>query len=144
MHYNTGMENCIEWQHACTRAGYGVKRIKDKSLYAHRIAYCEDRGIDIAEIAGQSVMHLCDNPKCINPKHLKLGSHADNMADMGLKGRSKRGEDHHNSKLSKEAVLAIRKAYACGERHPRKLAKKYGVSYYTIMKAAKGALWGWL
>jgi len=138
------MKNCIEWQHACTRAGYGVKRIGNKTLYVHRVIYCEDRGIDISEIAGQSVMHLCDNPKCINPKHLRLGSHADNMGDMGAKGRSRRGEYHHNAKLSKRSVLAIRAAYARGDRHPRKLAKQYGVNYYTVMKVAKGDLWSWL
>lgn len=138
------MENCIEWQKALTRAGYGVKRVGDKNLYAHRLAYCADRGIDISAIKGKEILHDCDNPKCINPQHLRLGTHADNMGAMATRGRSKRGETHPISKLTEADVLAIRAAYARGERHPRKMAKQYDVNYYTIMSVAKGKLWGWL
>jgi hypothetical protein len=140
------MENCIEWKQCCTHGGYGRKWLPDKRkhFYAHRLAYCKDRCLTLEAIEGLHVMHTCDNRKCVNPNHLRLGTHADNMADMGAKGRSPRGEKHWLSKLTAADVLAIREAYARGDRHPRRLAKQYGVNYYTIMSAAKGKLWGWL
>jgi HNH endonuclease len=141
------MNNCIEWGKCLSKAGYGVKRLAGKNVYAHRLAYCERHGLTLDEIKGSVVMHTCDNPKCVNPDHLLLGTQAENMKDMRIKKRTPLGENRKSSKLTTHDVIEIRASYDRGERKPRLLAKKYGVSYYTILKIGKrkpGSSWSWL
>ena len=84
-------DRCWEWQGGVFAKQYGCFCINRKAYYAHRIAYVLGHGID----PGSSlVCHACDNPRCCNPKHLFLGSHKDNAADMVSKGRSAAGEKH--------------------------------------------------
>ena len=93
------------------RCGYGQIVIycqdmnpKKRMFYAHRVAYAFFNGADPGELC---VMHSCDNPACINPDHLVLGTHADNMSDMAKKGRSTAGELNPRSKLSRSTVEAV-------------------------------------
>jgi hypothetical protein len=106
------MDDCIEFQGCKNKYGYGVKRIAGKVYRAHRLAYCKAKNIDIKEIAGLVVMHTCDNPPCVNPDHLRLGTQKDNMDDMMKKGRHDFigvvGEAHRQAKLTSEDVLIIR------------------------------------
>jgi len=74
---------CHEWQAGCNNAGYGIFHVADATLLAHRLSYALATGQTDAQV----VMHVCDNPKCVNPAHLRGGSYADNMADMDAKGR---------------------------------------------------------
>lgn len=75
---------CILWTGAKTSAGYGMLRFNKKAYRTHRLSYIEAFG-EIKE--GMHVLHRCDVPSCINPQHLFLGTHADNMRDMAAKGR---------------------------------------------------------
>ena len=138
------MENCIEWKQGRSRAGYGVKRIGNKNIYAHRLAYCEDRCLTLSAIRDHVIMHTCDNPKCVNPNHLRLGTHADNMADKAARGRAPRGGKHWKAKLSAADVLAIRNTYSREKRNSKHLAQQYGVNRYTIINIAKRKIWSWL
>lgn len=77
-------DNCWLWQASIRTSGYGAFNIGGKNCYAHRISY----EIHVGEISENlHVLHSCDNRKCVNPKHLFLGTHQDNMLDMKNKGR---------------------------------------------------------
>lgn len=99
---------------------------------AHRVAWRLVNG-PIPE--GMWVLHHCDNPSCVNPKHLFLGTPKDNAQDMIKKGRQgdNRGENAGGAKLTAEDVRAIRREYARGGVTQRALARRYGVS--------KGSIW---
>lgn len=93
------------------------------------------------------VLHTCDNPACVNPDHLYLGTNADNMRDKVERGRSRypvparQGERHPLAKLTLAQVTAIR-AETTGRRGEQKeLASAYGVSRATICNILKGKSW---
>ena len=75
---------CWEWQDSVDSSGYGRTRYSGKLMSAHRAAYIHKFG-GIPD--NMHVLHRCDNPPCINPDHLFIGTHQDNMDDMATKGR---------------------------------------------------------
>jgi hypothetical protein len=122
-------DDCWLWQGCCSRRR-GQKwhgRISDgrKLIAVHRLAYELEVG-PIPE--GMEVCHSCDVPNCVNPKHLWIGTQAENVADCKAKGRNRwaavEGERHYKARLSREQVLAIRASAARGVD----LAAQYGVS----------------
>lgn len=132
----TAETGCIEWHGSANAKGYGMMVYKGRIHAAHRVSWQEHKG----EIpAGLLVLHRCDNPKCVNPEHLFLGTNQDNMDDMKQKGRqfTPRGEEHKRSKLTWDAVRDIRSS---GES-ARSLAAKYGVSDMTIYYVKTGKGW---
>jgi len=78
--------DCWEWQAGTNNIGYGMIRDGDKMRTAHRVSYEEHFNTVIPK--GMCVLHSCDNPKCVNPNHLKVGTHKDNTQDMIRKGRT--------------------------------------------------------
>jgi predicted DNA binding protein len=78
------------------------------------------------------VCHLCDKPRCVNPKHLWLGTHAENLADMKAKGRAARGDRSGTARLTPAQVQAIRKLLAAGRCDVADLAQLTNVSVSTI------------
>src|ERR1700758_4972125 len=97
---------CWEWTAARlkSKADYGILLSHGKGLRAHRVAWEKTFG-PIPE--GMQVLHRCDNPPCINPEHLFLGTHIDNMTDMRVKGRCHRGTKHIDSILTEHDVRNI-------------------------------------
>jgi hypothetical protein len=108
-------------------------------LAAHRLAW-EMKNGPIGD--GLFVCHRCDIPSCVNPDHLFLGTHAENMKDMREKGRCwcPPGEDHRGAKLTEANVIDIRKS----DQSDTKLASHYGVSRAAIYAARKGVNWKYL
>lgn len=102
---------CWLWRGGLTDKGYGRPRINTVKTYAHRIAYVITHGPLIDDM---EVCHRCDQPACCNPAHLFIGTHAQNMRDMSLKGRAARGVRGPRAKLTEADVLNIRAHRAAG------------------------------
>lgn len=129
---------CWTWTASTGPKGYGRFGIqKGVVRLAHRIAY----RVYIGPIpAGKVVCHRCDNPSCVNPAHLFVGTQADNLADMVSKGRSQRGERHHRARLTASDVRAIRRRARQGE--PRAdLAVEFGTSLSNLNGIVRGNRW---
>ena len=131
---------CWEWTAAKDRNGYGLFTEQPGSqVVAHRYAYRITHG----EIpAGRFICHSCDNPSCVNPAHLWLGTAAENMHDMVQKGRSLTGERHPARKLSEADVVEIRRRYASDDITQQQLADEYGVHQTHISEIVRGVRWG--
>lgn len=98
---------CLEWPFAAkSRKGYGHLHAGGREYLAHRIAWSLHNQSDIP--VGLMVLHSCDNPRCVNPHHLHLGTGAQNMNEAVLRGRRKLGHAHHKSKLTQAQVRRIR------------------------------------
>lgn len=128
---------CQEWPGAVGNHGYGVKRVGDRLLLAHRLALAEHLGVPIEHLAGKVVRHECDNRRCINPLHLKAGTQLDNVRDMVQKGRARHvyNEEHGRCKLTNREVSEIRATHIKGskEHGAAALGRKYGVSHSHIL-----------
>jgi len=135
-----GADDCWEWTAALNEHGYGVMRPEGRrtgpTIKAHRVSLSL-AGVDID---GLVIRHSCDNPPCVNPAHLSVGTKADNSADMVARGRSPRGSRSGASKLTERQVAEIRARQAAGELH-RVLAADYGVSRATITNIVTGRTW---
>lgn len=126
--------DCMEWQGPLTN-GYGRIVVRGTIVHAHREVLRLSTGED-----PEAVMHTCDNPPCINPKHLRSGTNRENTRDMVTKQRHAHGEKVHTAKLTVVDIRAIRKARAAGE-YGTTLAKKYGVGHGTIYAICNNQTW---
>ena len=133
------MDSCIEWPKYRNALGYGVRRYHGKLWLAHRVAWTEANG---AIPTGLCVLHKCDNPPCINPEHLFLGTNLDNARDMVRKGRQAnvRGERNPKAKLTEHQVKVIRgcRRMGCSLKY---LANRYGVTMANISDIGNGDTW---
>lgn len=132
-------KGCWIWTAFINPDGYGMfnagnKHIAHASVVLWVIAHGQIEG-DL------SVLHKCDNPACVNPKHLFLGTQTVNIMDMVSKNRHIKGELSPQSKLTDAEVIEIRKRYAKGGCTHRSLAKEYGVDSSTITNAINHKYW---
>lgn len=130
-------DDCWEWTMSKgKKERYGRVWFEGRKHKAHRIAY----QLYIGEIPeGMCVCHHCDNPSCVNPKHLFLGTRKDNMKDCANKGRIRcpRGEHHPRAKLTAADVVEIRTSTVSS----RTLAPEYGITSAAIRNIRRGIVW---
>ncbi|MCL4551395.1 MAG: HNH endonuclease [Bacteroidetes bacterium] len=132
-----GCHICVS--HALDKDGYPRVYRHNKNWRMSRYVWSQFNNREIPE--GYLVMHTCDNPNCINPNHLRLGTHRDNMLDRQLKGRTLRGNQNGNSKLFEEQVYYIK---FLSTESVKELATKYDVSQDAIRDIRKGITWDWM
>lgn len=135
-------DKCWEWRSARSQNGYGRFMLSGKARIASRISY----EVHCGPIpAGLCVMHICDNPACVNPHHLRLGTHSDNMLDRNVKGRARggslRGERHWNSKISQEQADKIRILARQGRVPQRSIASMFGISQSQVSEIKNENTW---
>ena len=131
---------CLEWTGAKSRKGYGNLFVDGKSYLAHRLAYEAWVG-PIPD--GLWVLHSCDNPPCINPEHLRVGTHQDNTDDMMSRGRDRhpRGVANKSAKLTDEQVREMRTLYAAGNVTQVALGQKYGINQTVVSDIVRRQTW---
>lgn len=127
---------CWTWTAATDKDGYGVFWYNNKAQYAHRVSWQLTNGLITSD---QVVCHRCDNPLCVRPDHLFLGSYYDNILDKVKKQRSSLNEQNPNSKLTKSQVRDIKKR--ASKETQTALAKEFGVSRKTIYLIINGQMW---
>lgn len=136
--YDTNGPGCWFWVGALSRAGYPLVRINNRTTLGNRHAWILANG-PIPD--GLCVLHRCDVPACINPAHLFLGTHADNMADMAGKGRAKRKTRRPHRLLSGDTRLSIISDLKAGVPKAA-TARRLGVSVSGVRYYARSILSG--
>jgi hypothetical protein len=117
--------------------GYGRIWSDGKSVSAHRVAWAIHSGV--SPVAGQVICHHCDNRLCVNPKHLFLGTQADNMRDRQQKGGYK-NLARAGRKLTVDTARMAKDRLATGHTMSA-IARDLGVCRLTIMAIARGRTW---
>lgn len=117
-------DSCWEWQASLNSQGYGQLFYNQRPIGAHRLSYFLTFGKYSSEL---EVCHRCDNPRCVRPSHLFLGTHKDNMRDCNQKG-------HHSPHILTSTQLQVISESTLSER---KLAKQLGVSKSTIGRSRR-------
>lgn len=133
-HVDQTTEGCWEWKASRFPNGYGQAHLNGLGTGAHRVSWTLTNG----EIPpGMAVCHHCDNPPCVRPDHLFLGSPQENTADMITKGRY-RAPRRTMAKMTDEQVRLAREAYFAGGTTFAKLAAANGVTTMAMFNAVKG------
>jgi hypothetical protein len=139
---DTGCWNWIGKSRSGSSRLYGRIKVDGKTTPAHRYSWELHNQKTIPK--GMIVMHKCDNPQCVNPDHLSIGTHQDNMSDMVKKGRQSKsnherakGEKNGNSKLTKK----IAKAIFNDNRPQRQIAKSYGITQAAVSLIKRKITW---
>jgi hypothetical protein len=117
--------------------GYCQVTVNKENWLHHRYVYCKHNNLSREQIKGKVVMHTCDNPVCVNPQHLVLGTTQDNIKDKVNKGRQTKGESVNTVKLTDIQVNDIRNS----TEQTKKLSSFYNVHRTTIQRIRRGANW---
>ncbi len=129
-------DDCWTWQGATIR-GYGALMVDHRTTYAHRLSWELANG---PIPPGLLVLHHCDNPPCVRPDHLFVGTQLDNIRDAAAKGRTSSGEGRSNRKVSADDVRLMRRLHEDG-LNSIQLAKLFPIGSRTIRKILTGKNW---
>lgn len=136
-----GLDCCWVWQGSqFGNTGYGQIQYRGYPVRAHRLSWELIVG-PIPE--GLHVCHTCDNRLCINPRHLFVGTHKDNMDDMRRKGRENfaKGERVGVSKMTEDQVLEMRRLWATGQHRICDLARMFGLTHVPVICIIRRKTW---
>ena len=122
---------CLDHGQRGDKDGYGTLSNHGRAVRAHRLAYAKAAACEVAAIRGLVVRHTCDNPRCVEPAHLVLGTHADNMRDKSERGR------HTQAVLTADQIADIRTS---GDTNAA-CAARYGVARPTISRIRSHQRW---
>ena len=111
---------CWEWMGCKDKDGYGFIRVDGKNIKSHRLAYSLYCSAEID--SALHVCHKCDNPSCVNPDHLWLGTNRDNQIDSVVKNR------HGGQKMTADDVRFAREKYFSGQMTQAELCRKFNIS----------------
>jgi predicted XRE-type DNA-binding protein len=138
-----GADECWLWTASTAGKGYGQIKIPKtrRQVYAHRFSYELHKG---AIPKGAQLRHSCDNPRCVNPRHLITGTSGDNHADMVSRDRHLYGERNGNHRITEDTVELILDALTKGGMSQDRIAKAFGVSQMTVSRIARGERWHYL
>lgn len=141
-------DSCWVWTGRTVGRGYGQMKVRREQVLTHRLSWILHFG-QILE--GLCVCHRCDNPRCVRPSHLFLGTTQDNLDDMVAKGRSTAGRKRPGTgpagtrnckaKLTPEVVAQIREDYRLKRGNTRTLALKYRISKSQVHNIVSGGQW---
>ena len=120
---------CMEWTRGRTGEGYGHLCFEGKMIYAHRVALELKLGRKLKQ--DELTRHKCDNPPCVNPAHLEIGSHADNARDRDERGRRK---GFAVETAGKAAKVLKAKELRQGNMSYRDIGQQLGVAHTTVRK----------
>lgn len=130
-------ESCWIWKGSKIKSGYGIISFGGKPISAHRLSWKihhEEIGSDMI------VRHLCNNPICVNPEHLAIGTHQDNSDDRVKAGNSGKGSQNCNSSLNEEDIKKIKNLLVLGISGAE-IGRRFNVSRTTINNIKKQRTW---
>jgi len=133
-------DGCWAWTGSLNGKGYGQIATKrgSRPLLSHRLSW----EIHFGPISnGMCVCHKCDNPSCVRPDHLFLGTITDNDKDRDEKGRTEKGDRHHNATLTAALVIECRRRYWIDGVLLRQLSSEMGVTVGALGQAIRGETW---
>ena len=137
-----GKKQCWDWLAYRNPGGYGMFWYKKRLQLAHRVSWQIHKG---SIPKGLCVLHVCDNPSCVNPEHLWLGTRIDNNNDKVRKGRAQHmfGEENGRARFTKEQVLELRQLWHAGATLSE-LAGRFARPAASIHHAVSGYTWSHL
>ncbi len=131
-------DGCWLWRGYKNRQGYGVVWVKGRQWRAHRLMWHAYVGT-IPQ--GHDVLHHCDNPSCVRPDHLFIGTDRDNAADRESKGRGNHHDGHGRAKLTMDQANEIRRLYRDGVANGPQLSRRYGVHHRQVYAVIHDKAW---
>lgn len=134
-------KSCWGWESVITIYGYGHFRYRDKMVRAHRFSYA----LFVGHIPDEmQILHKCNNRKCVNPVHLYLGTHQQNMDDRKKAGDNAIGIKNASAKLSNKDVFIIRSLHSDKKYGYKNTAEIFGISSTQVGNIVKGINWSHL
>lgn len=132
---------CWLWMGAKDSGGYGICTINGKNYSAHKLSWQWTNNKPVP--AGQVLLHTCDTPNCVNPKHLTPDTQINNVLDRVKKNRSAKGKNNGRAKLKEKDVKKIRKLRQKGFTEGQ-IAKMFDIGRSTVSNILKQRTWSWM